>query len=208
MGYLDYKTSKRIDELIKRSKVLNSFESERKKEVREKLEEFKISVVQEDRYWVKDRKLKYLKSKKAELEAKASKLSLAVERVGKKCQWMGESIFEDLQLVFEELKRVDMTIYSWEHVSYDNPNKITMNDIARAKEFPCTDFIGVDKEKHLGKSWAKCPFHNEKTASFCLYEDGNRFHCYGCKESGDVIDLVKKIYKHDFIKAVKFILKK
>jgi len=33
----------------------------------------------------------------------------------------------------------------------------------------------------------KCPFHNEKTASFMVYLDTNRFHCFGCAESGNAI---------------------
>jgi len=40
--------------------------------------------------------------------------------------------------------------------------------------------------------WACCPFHNEKTPSFSITEDGI-YHCYGCKESGDVITFVEKM---------------
>ena len=36
-----------------------------------------------------------------------------------------------------------------------------------------------------------CPFHDEKTPSFTVYR-GNRFHCFGCGEKGDVIDFVQK----------------
>lgn len=37
-----------------------------------------------------------------------------------------------------------------------------------------------------------CPFHNEKTPSCKMYE--RNFHCFGCGEHGDVIDLVGKLF--------------
>ena len=37
-----------------------------------------------------------------------------------------------------------------------------------------------------------CPFHNEKTPSFTVYED-NHFYCYGCGAHGDVIDFVQQV---------------
>jgi len=36
----------------------------------------------------------------------------------------------------------------------------------------------------------KCPFHNEKTASFVVYVDQNKFHCFGCAETGNVINFM------------------
>ena len=36
-----------------------------------------------------------------------------------------------------------------------------------------------------------CPFHNEKTPSFHIYEDG--FYCFGCGVYGDGIDFVAKL---------------
>ena len=41
--------------------------------------------------------------------------------------------------------------------------------------------------------WACCPFHNEKTPSFSINNDDGIYHCFGCKESGDVIKFVEKI---------------
>ena len=34
-----------------------------------------------------------------------------------------------------------------------------------------------------------CPLHSEKTPSFTVYLDQNRFYCFGCHAQGDVIDL-------------------
>lgn len=38
-----------------------------------------------------------------------------------------------------------------------------------------------------------CPFHQEKTPSFHVYERSGRFHCYGCGEKGDVFDFLIRL---------------
>jgi hypothetical protein len=39
--------------------------------------------------------------------------------------------------------------------------------------------------------WGRCPFHNEKTASFAVHE--KYFFCHGCQAKGDVIDFTARI---------------
>lgn len=39
----------------------------------------------------------------------------------------------------------------------------------------------------------RCPFHTEKTASFKVYANNTRWHCFGCGADGDAIDFVRKI---------------
>lgn len=48
---------------------------------------------------------------------------------------------------------------------------------------------------------ARCPFHDEKTASFSLEPTKNLFHCFGCQEGGDVFTLVQKLEGLDFAEA-------
>jgi hypothetical protein len=45
-----------------------------------------------------------------------------------------------------------------------------------------------------------CPFHSEKTPSMKLYR--RRYKCFGCGESGDVIDFVSRILSLPFRDAV------
>lgn len=53
------------------------------------------------------------------------------------------------------------------------------------------------------KGFAKCPFHNEKTPSFKVYSADKGWHCFGCNESGSVIDFVMKYFNLSFKEAVK-----
>lgn len=48
----------------------------------------------------------------------------------------------------------------------------------------------------------RCPFHEEKTASFKVYADGKRFKCFGCGEGGTVIDFVMKLFGIGFRQAI------
>ena len=51
--------------------------------------------------------------------------------------------------------------------------------------------------------WARCPFHNEKTASFSVSASKQIYHCFGCGVGGNVINFVMEYEKLSFIEAVK-----
>jgi replicative DNA helicase/5S rRNA maturation endonuclease (ribonuclease M5) len=45
--------------------------------------------------------------------------------------------------------------------------------------------------KRNGKVWkGLCPFHAEQTPSFTVYPQDKRFHCFGCRAGGTVIDFL------------------
>lgn len=50
-----------------------------------------------------------------------------------------------------------------------------------------------------------CPFHNEKTPSFTVYEDTQSFYCFGCSAGGDSVGFIRKIENLDYIDAVKLL---
>ena len=60
--------------------------------------------------------------------------------------------------------------------------------------------------KKQGSSYiGLCPFHNEKTPSFNVVPDKGFFHCFGCRESGDVFSFVQKIEGAGFLDAVRLL---
>lgn len=45
------------------------------------------------------------------------------------------------------------------------------------------------------REWvACCPFHADRSPSFTIFDCGQRFHCFGCGASGDVLDFVQRAY--------------
>ena len=48
----------------------------------------------------------------------------------------------------------------------------------------------------------RCPFHEDRTPSFCVYPETGSFHCFGCGASGDVIDFVRRAEGLGFREAV------
>ena len=63
--------------------------------------------------------------------------------------------------------------------------------------------------KKAGRNYfALCPFHNEKSASFCINEEIQRYKCFGCGENGDLITFIEKIEGIDFPKALEIAAKK
>jgi DNA primase len=47
-----------------------------------------------------------------------------------------------------------------------------------------------------------CPFHSEKTPSFTVSQQMQRFHCFGCGADGDVIDFLQKVTGQSFSQVV------
>jgi DNA primase len=54
---------------------------------------------------------------------------------------------------------------------------------------------------------AKCPFHNEKTASFYVSPTRNSYYCFGCGEKGDIFSFIQRFEGLDFVGALRVLAK-
>ena len=50
-----------------------------------------------------------------------------------------------------------------------------------------------------------CPFHREKTPSFCVSMDKQIYKCFGCSEGGNVISFIMKIENLDFWDSIEYL---
>ena len=78
------------------------------------------------------------------------------------------------------------------------------------KRSKISDFILATTSGKLRgtKGMALCPFHGEKTASMSFTDVENLFHCFGCKEGGDIFKYVQEINNLEFQDAVEFVAEK
>lgn len=76
---------------------------------------------------------------------------------------------------------------------------ISQNDIV--------DVIGeyVSLKKSGRNYMGLCPFHREKTPSFCVSMDKQIFKCFGCSEGGNVISFVMKVENLEFWDAIELL---
>jgi len=64
------------------------------------------------------------------------------------------------------------------------------------RDNPLPGIAGAQVRLHRsGNEWKGCcPFHADRSPSFTIFADGERFYCFGCGASGDVLDYVMRLY--------------
>ncbi len=66
-----------------------------------------------------------------------------------------------------------------------------------------SEYVKLEKK---GKNYfGKCPFHNEKTASFSVEPVKQIFNCFGCGKGGNVIHFIMGIENLDFTEALRLL---
>jgi DNA primase len=55
---------------------------------------------------------------------------------------------------------------------------------------------------------ARCPFHNEKTASFMVSREKQIWHCFGCGKGGDIFTFIQEYEGLSFSEAIKLLAEK
>lgn len=82
-------------------------------------------------------------------------------------------------------------------------DEITDDDIARAKEYPLSELFDGNLKHSFGKLVGLCPFHEDSTPSFTIFEEDNHYYCFGCNAWGDSIDYYMKTNKVNMPEAVR-----
>lgn len=60
--------------------------------------------------------------------------------------------------------------------------------------------------RRTGREWIGCcPFHADRSPSFTIFDGGQRFHCFGCGASGDVLDFVQRAYGVNLFEAARML---
>lgn len=60
--------------------------------------------------------------------------------------------------------------------------------------------------RRVGRNFmGRCPFHEEKSASFSVSAERQFYHCFGCKAGGDVFKFIQETEKVGFLEAVELL---
>jgi hypothetical protein len=62
---------------------------------------------------------------------------------------------------------------------------------------------GIELRQRGRSLWGLCPFHDDRTPSFTVDPEKQRFKCFGCGAGGDVIDFIQRLHSLDFKDALK-----
>lgn len=130
--------------------------------------------------------------------------------------WFGECLVrifffpraEACQRHIERLKRL-------RHLFTDRSKKerqqgvLWEDSVHRARSFPIEQVARGQLElKACGSKYSsRCPFHEEKHASFFLYPETNTYYCFGCQAHGDAINLAMHLHNLTFKDAVSLLTK-
>ena len=52
------------------------------------------------------------------------------------------------------------------------------------------EYVALERRRHNPPLWGLCPFHNERTPSFCVTPKLQMYHCYGCGSHGNAVDFL------------------
>ncbi len=85
-------------------------------------------------------------------------------------------------------------------------NWVDEQDIERAKQSPIEPYYEGRLRRAGNKLMGLCPFHEERTPSFCIYPEGGGYHCFGCGAHGSSIDFLMKTKGLSFPEAVRTLL--
>jgi len=107
-----------------------------------------------------------------------------------------------IEMTDNSINRLEKRIRRWQFL-LARPKKGDQYNVEQAKRVPIADLYEGQLRPVGGRLQGKCPFHDEKTPSFVVYIEQNKFHCFGCNERGDSIDFIQKRDGVGFLEAVK-----
>lgn len=80
-----------------------------------------------------------------------------------------------------------------------------LDEVKRKNDLVDTVSRYVQLQQRGNNFWGRCPFHHEKTPSFCVNAPEQFYYCFGCHQSGDVFKFIMEMESLDFGDAVKLL---
>lgn len=167
--------------------------------------------------------IKTMNDKVAELKEQQDTLIKKIYELGKQYVHGNDidSFFARLcieHFLINKLQKVENSLFLLQrlkslkkHHKVKKQKGITTKDIENARNVALVTFAeqNIGNLRKSGKNYlTKCPIHDDRSPSFFIYPESNRFHCFGCGASGDTIALAQKILGLDFKSTIYFLIHK
>ncbi len=143
-------------------------------------------------------------------EPRKKRIKMILDEVPEDQQWfyfaLEKYLFAEYFIIGEWIRYL---LDIWERINKDynppiRPHRMFSDiEMERARNYPI-ERLHKGKLRSSGKRFVGlCPFHQERTPSFFIFEN-NRWHCFGaCSTGGDSISFLMKLENIGFIEAVR-----
>ncbi|MCR4321303.1 MAG: CHC2 zinc finger domain-containing protein [Candidatus Brocadiaceae bacterium] len=145
-----------------------------------------------DVQWAVARRKEYLNQKIGELKNEQSQVLQAFSGNNELNRFL---LLDSMRILDKEIKKYESDL---NFKNSRNDNRITQNDIERAKQFSLENLL---QNIRNGKAHCVSGNHMDKHPSMSI--KNNFAYCYSCGWHGDVIDVYMKINSVGFVTAVK-----
>ena len=124
------------------------------------------------------------------------------------CEWFRLTILDEIFEAEKQIRRLKNLLPTGKTGS--PATRLSDSLIEKARLVPVVNIAmqSLNLRKRGKNYFSLCPFHTEKTPSFCIYPETNSFVCFGCNQSGDVITYVMLINNFNFKEAVLWLLER
>lgn len=119
-------------------------------------------------------------------------------------EWVKQTDGQELMIAEKHITRLKRLLWATEK---RKPPKDWIDEDQKciALEVPIESLLETDYRTSGRTVCSLCPFHGEKTPSFYVYTDTNRYWCYGCNQGGDSINFIRSLYNFTFKEAVEYL---
>ena len=182
---------------------MKNIELELNKKYKKGLEELREEIEEESPGWIKERRKEYLLPEMLKcLIFLAPFQEWYKDATERNVDYLTKKVIQVFAKYEHWEKRLHKLFMEYKFTILRKPgdNRITLDMIERAKEYPIEDIIEVNRNH-----FALCPEHDDHHPSMDCKK--NFCYCYTCGWTGSVLDLYMKLHKVNFVTAVEYLCK-
>lgn len=150
-------------------------------------------------------RLRYLRDRQKQLDMKLALWGKHLLEAREEDKWFIYDEIDNCICLKKKYEKNISFIIKLERSIKDKKPKPESIDLALIRDIPIKTVLDNLGYRPNANGWYNCPFHKEKTPSFHVMPNNNKFKCFSCGESGTTIDLVMKINNCSVSESIKYL---